>query len=79
MQKIDYVMNRMKGFGILMRVDGPNQKVIKIKPPFRSIKENVKRRRRRRIYIQKILAEEVMKTDEHHTFTLNKHLLTQLL
>jgi hypothetical protein len=57
----------MKGFGILMRVDGLNHKVIKRKPPFTSIKENVKGRR---MYTQKVLAEEIIKTDEHDTFTL---------
>jgi hypothetical protein len=46
----------MKGFGILMHVDGPNHKVIKIRPPFRSIKEKGKR-----TYIQKVLAKDFMK------------------
>jgi hypothetical protein len=44
----------MKGFGILMRVNGPNNKVIKIRPPFKSIKENVKGKR---IYIQKSIGK----------------------
>ncbi|QTE22055.1 aminotransferase class III-fold pyridoxal phosphate-dependent enzyme [Polaribacter cellanae] len=32
-KQTDYLINRMKGFGILMSSDGPDNNVIKIKPP----------------------------------------------
>jgi 4-aminobutyrate aminotransferase-like enzyme len=55
-EKTDYVINRMKTFGILMRSDGPQQNVIKIKPPLTFTKENAKEVL---FYLQKIVAEEV--------------------
>ena len=36
----DYLMNRMKEFGILMSTDGPDHNVLKIKPPMVFSKEN---------------------------------------
>ena len=57
-EKTDYVVNRMKKFGILMSSDGPDHNVIKIKPPITFTKENAKEVL---FYLQKVLAEEVMK------------------
>ena len=41
-EKTAYVVNRMKEFGILMSSDGPQQNVLKIKPPLTFTKENAK-------------------------------------
>jgi 4-aminobutyrate aminotransferase-like enzyme len=48
----------MKEFGILMRADGPNHNVLKIKPPLTFTKENADAVL---FYLQKIVAEEGMK------------------
>jgi 4-aminobutyrate aminotransferase-like enzyme len=57
-EKTDYVVNRMKEFGILMPADGPNHIVIKIKPPLKFTKENADEVL---LYLQRIVAEEVIK------------------
>ena len=48
----------MKEFGILMSSDGPHHNVIKIKPPLTFTIENA---REVIFYLQKVLAEEVMR------------------
>ncbi len=53
----DYVINRMKDYGILMSSDGPDHNVIKIKPPMVFNIENAKELI---LYLQKILSEDVM-------------------
>ncbi|UAM97072.1 aminotransferase class III-fold pyridoxal phosphate-dependent enzyme [Polaribacter litorisediminis] len=57
-EKTDYVINRMKEFGILMSSDGPDHNVIKIKPPITFTKENAQEVI---FYLQKILGEDFMK------------------
>jgi 4-aminobutyrate aminotransferase-like enzyme len=57
-EKTDYVINRMKEFGILMSSDGPDHNVIKIKPPITFTKENAKEML---FYLQKIFLEDAMK------------------
>jgi 4-aminobutyrate aminotransferase-like enzyme len=59
-EKTDYVINKMKKFGILMPADGPNHNVLKIKPPITFTKENEKEVL---FYLQQIVAEEGMKSD----------------
>lgn len=39
----DYVINRMKDYGILMSTDGPDNNVLKIKPPIVFSIENAER------------------------------------
>ncbi len=39
-EKVSYLVNRMKDFGILMSSDGPDENVLKIKPPIVFSKEN---------------------------------------
>jgi 4-aminobutyrate aminotransferase-like enzyme len=56
-EKTDYVVNRMKEFGILMSSDGPNHNVIKIKPPLTFTIENA---REVIFYLQKIFGEDFM-------------------
>jgi 4-aminobutyrate aminotransferase-like enzyme len=53
------VINRMREFGILMSFDGPDHNVIKIKPPLTFTIKNAKEVI---FYLQKVLAEDVMKT-----------------
>ena len=53
----DYVINRMKDFGILMSSDGPDNNVLKIKPPMVFNIENAKELI---LYLQNILSENVM-------------------
>ena len=48
----------MKEFGILMSSDGPQQNVLKIKPPLTFTIENAKEVI---FYLQKVLAEDFMK------------------
>jgi 4-aminobutyrate aminotransferase-like enzyme len=57
-EKTDYVVNRMKEFGILMSLDGPEHNVIKIKPPLTFTIENA---REVLFYLHKIFGEDVMK------------------
>lgn len=57
-EKTDYVINRMKEFGILMSSDGPDHNVIKIKPPITFTTENA---REVVFYLQKIFDEDFMK------------------
>ena len=57
-EKTDYVINRMKEFGILMSSDGPHHNVIKIKPPLTFTKENAQEVI---FYLQKIFGENFMK------------------
>ena len=57
-EKTDYVINRMKEFGILMSSDGPDHNVIKIKPPITFTKENANEML---FYLQKIFLEDAMK------------------
>jgi 4-aminobutyrate aminotransferase-like enzyme len=56
-EKTDYVVNRMKEFGILMSSDGPDHNVIKIKPPLTFTKENADEVL---FYLHKIFAEDFM-------------------
>lgn len=57
--KTDYLINRMKDYGILMSSDGPDHNVLKIKPPLVFTKENGKELI---FYIRKIFAEDFMRT-----------------
>jgi len=57
-EKTDYVINRMKYFGILMSSDGPQHNVIKIKPPITFTIENAKEVI---FYLQVIFKEDFMK------------------
>lgn len=54
----DYIINRMKNFGILLSTDGPDHNVIKIKPPLVFSLENAKEFLH---YFAKILNEDFMK------------------
>ncbi len=54
----DYLVNRMKEFGILMSSDGPNENVIKIKPPIIFNQEDCDKLI---FYLDKIFAENFMK------------------
>ena len=53
----DYLINRMKDFGILMSSDGPDHNVLKIKPPMVFTIENAKELI---FYLRKILSEDFM-------------------
>ena len=57
----DYLVNRMKDFGILMSIDGPAHNVIKIKPPLVFTKENAEELI---VYLRTIFAEDFMKSYE---------------
>jgi 4-aminobutyrate aminotransferase-like enzyme len=57
-EKTDYVMNRMKEYGILMSSDGPDHNVIKIKPPITFTLENAKEVI---YYLQIVFNEDFMK------------------
>ena len=57
-EKTDYLVNRIKDFGILMSSDGPDNNVIKIKPPITFTIENAKDIL---FYLTKILNEDFMK------------------
>ena len=54
----DYLANRMKEHGILMSTDGPDNNVLKIKPPIVFTKENAEELI---FYLHKILNEDFMK------------------
>lgn len=54
----EYLADRMKAHGILMSTDGPDNNVLKIKPPIIFTKENAEELL---FYLRKILAEDVMK------------------
>ncbi|MBL7816734.1 MAG: aminotransferase class III-fold pyridoxal phosphate-dependent enzyme [Saprospiraceae bacterium] len=56
--KTAYLANRMKAHGILLSVDGPQNNVIKIKPPLCFSRENAVDMLR---YLRKIFAEDFMK------------------
>tara|TARA_B110000046_G_scaffold178025_1_gene205485 strand:- start:98 stop:3127 length:3030 start_codon:yes stop_codon:yes gene_type:complete len=56
-EKTEYVVNRMKEFGILMSSDGPDHNVIKIKPPITFTKENAQEVI---FYLHKIFGEDFM-------------------
>lgn len=56
-KQTEYLINRMKDFGVLMSSDGPNYNVIKIKPPIIFTKENAKQVV---FYLKKVLLEDVM-------------------
>jgi len=53
----DYIVNRMKDYGILMSIDGPDHNVLKIKPPIIFTKENAEELI---FYLRKIFAEDYM-------------------
>ncbi|MBC9796256.1 aminotransferase class III-fold pyridoxal phosphate-dependent enzyme [Sinomicrobium weinanense] len=55
----DYVINRMKDHGILMSTDGPDNNVLKIKPPVVFAKTDAEELI---FYLKKILAEDFMRT-----------------
>ncbi|PQJ82662.1 aminotransferase class III-fold pyridoxal phosphate-dependent enzyme [Polaribacter glomeratus] len=57
-EKTDYVINRMKYFGILMSSDGPDHNVIKIKPPITFTLKNAKEVI---YYLQNVFSEDFMK------------------
>jgi 4-aminobutyrate aminotransferase-like enzyme len=57
-EKTDYVMNRMKTFGILMSSDGPDHTIIKIKPTITFTKDNAQEVV---FYLNKIFGEDFMK------------------
>ncbi|WP_299522132.1 aminotransferase class III-fold pyridoxal phosphate-dependent enzyme [uncultured Lutibacter sp.] len=52
-----YVADRIKDYGILMSIDGPDHNVLKIKPPLVFSKENAKELI---FYLQKIFTEDFM-------------------
>lgn len=54
----DYTINRMKDHGILMSTDGPDNNVLKIKPPIVFTKDNAEELI---FYLKKILAEDFMR------------------
>jgi len=54
----NYLANRMKDHGILMSTDGPDNNVLKIKPPMIFSKENAEELI---VYLRKIFAEDFMK------------------
>jgi len=56
-RQTQYLVNRMKGHGILMSVDGPGLNVVKITPPIVFSKKNADQVL---LYLKKILAEDVM-------------------
>jgi len=53
----EYLINRMKDFGVLMSIDGKDNNVIKIKPPMVFTKDNAKRLIS---YLSKIFIEDFM-------------------
>ena len=55
----DYLINRMKDYGILMSSDGPDHNVLKIKPPLVFTTENAQEII---FYLRKVLAEDFMKS-----------------
>ena len=57
-EKTDYLINRMKTFGVLMSSDGPDHNVIKIKPP---ITFTIKNAKEVLIYLHQIFEEDFMK------------------
>ena len=57
-EQADYLVNRMKDYGILMSTDGADHNVLKIKPPMVFNKENANELI---FYLRKILAEDFMK------------------
>ena len=57
--KTDYLINRMKDYGILMSSDGPDHNVLKIKPPLVFTKENAKELI---FYLRKIFSEDFMRS-----------------
>jgi len=54
----DYLVNRMKDYGILLSTDGPDHNVLKIKPP---MVFNLQNAEELIFYLRKILAEDFMK------------------
>jgi 4-aminobutyrate aminotransferase-like enzyme len=61
-EKTAYLANRMKEHGILMSVDGPQNNVIKIKPPMCFSRENAEGMLR---YLIKVMGEDFMRTTPH--------------
>ncbi|MCL6267739.1 aminotransferase class III-fold pyridoxal phosphate-dependent enzyme [Flagellimonas myxillae] len=59
-EKADYLANRMKDHGILMSTDGPDNNVLKIKPPIVFSMENANELI---YYLKKILAEDFMQAN----------------
>ena len=55
----NYLANRMKDYKILMSIDGPDNNVLKIKPPLVFSKENAKELL---LYLQKILTEDFIRS-----------------
>ncbi len=56
-EEADYLVNRMKAHGILMSTDGPDNNVLKIKPPIVFTKENAEELI---FYLQKVFSENMM-------------------
>ncbi len=56
-EQANYLINRMKDHGILMSTDGPDQNVLKIKPPMVFTKENSEELV---FYLEKVLQEDFM-------------------
>ena len=56
-EQTDYLANRMKDYGILMSIDGPDYNVLKIKPPIIFTIENAKELL---FYLRKIFSEDFM-------------------
>ena len=57
-EQTEYLVNRMKDHKTLMSSDGPDQNVLKIKPPIVFSKDNAKELL---FYLRKILAEDFMR------------------
>lgn len=56
-EQADYLVNRMKDFGILMSIDGPDYNVLKIKPPLVFNKSNAQEVI---FYLKKVFNEDFM-------------------
>jgi 4-aminobutyrate aminotransferase-like enzyme len=59
--KTSYIANRMKAHGILMSIDGPQNNVLKIKPPMCFSKENANELLN---YLEKIIKEDFISGKE---------------
>jgi 4-aminobutyrate aminotransferase-like enzyme/Ser/Thr protein kinase RdoA (MazF antagonist) len=59
-EKTNYLVDRMKDYGILMSSDGPDNNVLKIKPPMVFTKDNADDLI---FYLKKVFSEDFMMTD----------------
>jgi 4-aminobutyrate aminotransferase-like enzyme len=59
-EKTNYFVERMKDYGILMSSDGPDNNVLRIKPPMVFTKDNADDLI---FYMKKVFSEDFMMTD----------------